>query len=345
MRDTSLDVCRGAIMIYITCFIHLMYWEGVSVGIFQSSWVSAILIEMPVIFYIAGASFSLSSKKRYPEYVLSRIRRVAIPYWEYALFCFPVVLAFFLKKGSLIPWDVFLNYLFFTPPPVPRIFSHTWFVLPYLLVSLFFPLLFKGIQRYRIPFILFYAVFALLMWIDTGLPEIVQTVVVYLLFAVWGMYYGRDIRWQNVVCLIVSVLYLGYAWFVEERSFNMQLNKFPPNLLFVSYCMLVLVAGGGWMKQAVLSLYGRFTPVRKYIDVYAKDGYTLYLIHPFSTAILYGIKYSLNLNPIIADSWLLKIIYVPAGFLFLLVVNLYILKIYNFLFSFFYRIIRNLFRR
>ena len=345
MRDTSLDVCRGAIMIYITCFVHLMYWEGVSAGIFQSSWLSAILIEMPMIFYLAGASYSLSSKKSYLEYVLSRIKRVAIPYWEYALFCFPVVIVFFLMKGHLFSYSDFLKYLLFTPPHVPRIFSHIWFVLPYLLVSLFFPLLFSGIQRFRIPFVLLYIGFGLLMVLDTGLPDIVRTIVAYLMFAVWGMYYGKDIRWQNVACLIFSVLYLGYAGFVEGRSFDMQLNKFPPNLLFVSYCMLVLVAGGGFMRKAVLSLYNRFAPVRKYIDIYAKDGYAIYLVHPFSTLLLYGIKYSLNLNGLIAGSWILKIMYIPAGFLFLLVVNLYVLKVYNILLSLFYKMIRRLFLR
>lgn len=35
MRDRNLDIYRGAIMIYITCFCHLIWWEGVKVGIFE----------------------------------------------------------------------------------------------------------------------------------------------------------------------------------------------------------------------------------------------------------------------------------------------------------------------
>ena len=339
MRDKNLDIYRGAIMIYITCFIHLMYWEGLSVGIYTSTCISGILIEMPVVFYIAGASFSLSSTKRYAEYVWSRIKRVAVPYWEYALFCFPIVLAFFFKKGYLIPWDDFLLYLFFTPPPVPRIFSHIWFILPYLLICFCFPFLFKCIKKYHFPFILFYGLFVLLMFCATDAPELIKMVIVYMLFAVWGMYYKQDIKRQNLVCMLASALYMGYALFLGGYSFNMQLNKFPPNLLFVSYCMLVLGIGGHLMQKVVVILYKRFAGVRKYIDAYGKDGYAIYLVHPFSTAIIYGIKYCFNLNGYIADSLFLKIIYVPIGFFFLLFVNLYVLKVYNSLLLFFYKIV------
>ena len=60
MRDRNLDIYRGAIMIYITCFCHLIWWEGVKVGIFEGSWITGIFFAMATVFYIVGASFSLS---------------------------------------------------------------------------------------------------------------------------------------------------------------------------------------------------------------------------------------------------------------------------------------------
>ena len=63
MRDRNLDIYRGGIMIYITCFCHLMWWEGVNVGIFERGWVSGIFLAMVTVFYLVGASYSLSSKK------------------------------------------------------------------------------------------------------------------------------------------------------------------------------------------------------------------------------------------------------------------------------------------
>lgn len=91
MRDRNLDIYRGAIMIYITCFCHLIWWEGVKVGIFEGSWITGIFFAMATVFYIVGASFSLSLEKPFRTYLKGRIKRVAIPYWKYALVCFPAV--------------------------------------------------------------------------------------------------------------------------------------------------------------------------------------------------------------------------------------------------------------
>lgn len=50
MRDRNLDIYRGAIMIYITCFCHLIWWEGVKVGIFEGSWITGIFFAMATVF-------------------------------------------------------------------------------------------------------------------------------------------------------------------------------------------------------------------------------------------------------------------------------------------------------
>ena len=57
MRDRNLDIYRGTIMIYITCFCQLIWWEGVKVGIFEGSWITGIFFAMATVFYIVGASF------------------------------------------------------------------------------------------------------------------------------------------------------------------------------------------------------------------------------------------------------------------------------------------------
>lgn len=74
MRDRNLDIYRGAIMIYITCFCHLIWWEGVKVGIFEGSWITGIFFAMATVFYIVGASFSLSLEKPFRTYLKGRIK-------------------------------------------------------------------------------------------------------------------------------------------------------------------------------------------------------------------------------------------------------------------------------
>ena len=60
MRDTQLDIYRALAMIYIICVIHVVYWLGIGNELITS----IILFEMPVIFFITGASFSLQTKEK-----------------------------------------------------------------------------------------------------------------------------------------------------------------------------------------------------------------------------------------------------------------------------------------
>lgn len=113
-------------------------------------------------------------------------------------------------------------------------------------------------------------------------PELLQTVIVYLFFTIWGLYYKKKLGWQIVVCVIAAVGYLIYAFGVERVPFDLQANKFPPNLLFASYGMAVLGIGGIYMKKGLVFLYDRSAMVRRYIDIYSNEGYEIYLVHPFT---------------------------------------------------------------
>lgn len=333
MRDRNLDIYRGGIMIYITCFCHLIWWEGVKVGIFEKGWVSGIFFAMPTVFYIVGASFSLSSQKTYWEYLKGRIKRVAIPYWKYALFCLPAVLIFYWKHGNMISLSDLISYVLFNPPMENRIFDHIWFISPYFFISLCLPFLIKGIRRYNIPFIFFSAVLVLSQLFRSQYPELLQTVVIYLFFTIWGLYYKKNLGWQNVICVMAAIGYLIYAFLIEKTPFDMQANKFPPNLLFASYGMTILGIGGAYLKKGLVFLYKKFKVVRYYIDIYSKEGYDIYLVHTFTTLLLGGFKRVLGLNQIIADQLYLQVIYLVAGFLFLLCANVYVLRLYNYMWS------------
>ena len=73
--------------------------------------------------------------------------------------------------------------------------------------------------------------------------------------------------------------------------------------------------------------------VRRYINIYSNEGYEIYLVHPFTIILLGGIKRLLGLDPIIADHLYLQMVYIVSGFLFILCVNVYVLKTYNYIWS------------
>ena len=343
MRDRNLDIYRGGIMIYITCFCHLMWWEGVNVSIFERGWVSGIFFAMVTVFYLVGASYSLSSKKTYWEYVKGRVKRVVIPYWKYALCCLPAVLYIYWKHGLIISLDGVVSYVFFNPPVENRIFDHIWFISPYILISLCLPFCASFIRRYKPPFVFWGIVLILSQLFKSYYPDLLQTVVIYLFFTIWGLYYTKRLGWQNVVCVVVAVGYVVYAFGIEKRPFDLQANKFPPNLLFLAYGLTILGIGGSYMKKGLVLLYDKFRIVRYYIDIYSKEGYEIYLVHAFSTLLLGGFKRALGLNQIIAEHLSLQLIYIVIGFLFLLNVNIYILRLYNYIWSLIDRIFRTVF--
>ena len=96
------------------------------------------------------------------------------------------------------------------------------------------------------------------------------------------------------------------------------------------------------MKKGLVFLYDKFRIVRYYIDIYPKDGYEIYLVHAYSTLLLGGLKRTLGLDQIIAEHLFLQLIYVVVGFLFLLNVNIYVLRLYNYVWSFIDRILSRL---
>lgn len=333
MRDRNLDIYRGGIMIYITCFVHLIWWEGVKVGIFEGGWITGIFFAMATVFYLAGASFSLSTEKPFLSYLKGRIKRVAIPYWKYAFICLPAVIYHYWKHAGMIPLNDFISYVFFTPRVEYRLFDHIWFILPYLIISLCLPLLSRIIRRYNVPFVFFSIVLVVLLWFKGYYTELLQTVFVYLFFTIWGLYYKKRLGWQIIVCVIASVGYLIYAFGVEKVPFDLQANKFPPTLLFASYGLAILGIGGIYIKRGLVFFYNRYAVVRHYIDLYSTNGYEIYLIHPFTIILLGVFKRVLGLNRIIADHLYLQVLYVIAGFLFLLCVNVYVFRLYNYVWS------------
>ena len=93
-RDVDLDIYRGCIMIYITCFIHNIYGVTNAYSVVSSYF----LIEMPLIFYLAGAAHSLARPRPYLPYLWGRVKRIVFPY--YILVGFVTLYHFIVACGA-----------------------------------------------------------------------------------------------------------------------------------------------------------------------------------------------------------------------------------------------------
>lgn len=214
-RDIQLDMYRGLVMIYILCVIHVAYWLGLA----AEPWRSVILFEMPVIFFISGASVSVASARHdLKGTVWSRFRRVLLPYYSYVFYSFILIgtmglIASAVKGGgfragvspgmlgwALIPHDGVLN--------APYAY-HLWFVVPYLIVSCAFPFLRRAVDR--LPRM---AVVAILLSacvaVSFTASAILREVVIYNFFFVIGYLFYKKTRVRNIaVVFLVSVTVLA----------------------------------------------------------------------------------------------------------------------------------------
>ena len=88
-RDYEIDKYRGLVMAYIVCVIHAVYWLGLG----REPWRSYLLVEMPVIFFISGAAHCMARQKSLGGFVISKIKRVIIPYYIWGVASLVVGLA------------------------------------------------------------------------------------------------------------------------------------------------------------------------------------------------------------------------------------------------------------
>jgi surface polysaccharide O-acyltransferase-like enzyme len=145
-RDETIDVFRGFAMLWVVVIhniYHLGYFDRATGDILRSY----VLFEMPLFFFITGASNSYSKNNGTIKFYISRLQRILIPYWIYGLICFIVNFVHSWHKESasftltqaikwIIPWDK-------QPSALPYLAWSLWFLPVYLGVIILFPLLRK----------------------------------------------------------------------------------------------------------------------------------------------------------------------------------------------------------
>lgn len=127
-RDTALDTLRGGTMLYIVTIIHGL----TSYGYLQvnSRIISVLLFEMPLMFFISGASMTIAPIKPMQSFIVSRIKRVVIPYFVWGI----IALIILLLRHSDVTHikDIILANNISALPYCNQL----WFIKPYLIVSI-----------------------------------------------------------------------------------------------------------------------------------------------------------------------------------------------------------------
>lgn len=140
-RDNTLDALRGCTMLYIVVIIHGLTSYGYLHV--HSLIISILLFEMPLMFFISGASITMASSKSIQLFVVSRIKRVIISYSIWGLLAFLIML---FRDGNI---SCLNNILVADNVDGLPFCNQLWFIKPYLAVSIFGYFLFTVIHTIK----------------------------------------------------------------------------------------------------------------------------------------------------------------------------------------------------
>ena len=294
-RDNNLDIYRGCSMIYITCILHNFY----GVQVIDTVFTSLLLITMPIVFYIAGASFTLGGRKSYPQYLWRRTKRIVFPYYILVA----LTTAFFFISQCLIGGESISRFFStFIENDYYNIFSgklysygHLWFIPTYLIIALLLPLL-----GYIKPYLNAWIIYVICIVNAVLLIFFPNDILCYGTFALAGLFYNQKQPANRYI--IAAIFACAMLWCAcNGYGFNMQANKFPPNIMFFAYSGFILALFMPLFARLCRFLY-RSSFLKHYIDMYAKLGLTVYLYHCINVIILgRALEYAcrgINLPPI-----------------------------------------------
>jgi peptidoglycan/LPS O-acetylase OafA/YrhL len=279
MRDIQLDNYRALAMLYVI-FLHTCFW----MGDMPEPYLSFVLISMAMVFFISGASISLGSSRRsLMSAIVSRLKRVVIPFYIYAVVIILLSVLASLLIGDTTrfgvrpfhltdySWrDVDSILLCQDVPKIPNN-AHLWFIAPYLILTSTFPLQRRLIDKCPRPVYMAACIALFLLAQAFTQSELLRELLCYNIFVVAGyLYYRHDKEIVTaVVGLTAGAAILGYVLLGGHFS-PMQDHKFPPDWIFAFYglfavCMLSLV-------------FRRVTiPSNRFLRLWNTRGYTIYL--------------------------------------------------------------------
>lgn len=288
-------------------------------------WKYFFCIEMPLFFFVTGASSGMSKNRNFLKFYLTRFQRILIPYWIYSL----VVVAFLsaIAVGANINsiqynspghffdtnfniffinfFDIFPNWIIprFSHQKsfLPFLMWHLWYIPVFLLVILIFPSLMLCKERRYIPlFVLILLILLFQFFQDFShqtfggeIAYYIRNVVFYGFWAYLGLFF-KEIFCQRyivkafILVLICTAVILGAIFF--DPPFNMRDNNHQCNIIFLFYSLgfLSVMYIFSDIIVKMITFLRKASIFNSIYKQYMEHSLTIYLFHPFLFLILLG---------------------------------------------------------
>lgn len=317
-RDQNIDMLRGAAMLYIVLIIHgLTTFHYLDVS---SPILSAMLFEMPLIFFITGASNKYAPNRSVSHTIRSRFYRILLPYIVWTVFAIVALLLVrelswkHLYTLSLINRNAGISSIYV---------NQIWFIFPYFIISLFIPFL-KKVHESKQGVAKSGLIIVTLIWVISILDYLhlyvygLRNVLCYAIFVILGFFYkDKHQRLYIVPLFIISAVCIILLLCSGAYSTVMQTNKFPPNLMFVFFGIFVICIIELFVSEINI-------PKVKVLDRWNRYGMEIYLYQNFAFMLI-----SMMVVPIIKDMPLFIQLIITSSLLFFLLesVSPYIHKV------------------
>lgn len=277
-------------------FVHVLYWGN----FFRNETIillkSFCLFEMPLFFFVTGASNSFSKKENYFNFVLKRFKRILIPYWIFAVICAYLSIIYF-KFTTGISYTTTIKVIFSWLIPInmqmtslPYFTWALWFIPVYLCIVLVIPFL-RSIKETRLA-----KPFALLLFLLSAIASFmhlgwIQNVIFYSFWLYLGLFYKniqlnlqesyfRTILIASSICSFLALVFFFYNGY----PLDMQYNKFPPNIMFAlfSNIMMSLILLSIPFINNLYSFFEKNSLISKIVVLFSTRSMTIFLYQIFA---------------------------------------------------------------
>jgi fucose 4-O-acetylase-like acetyltransferase len=296
-RNNILDIVKGFAIINII-LIHTVFWSGKSYIPYQTLRELTLLVDVPLFFFLSGWAASLH--KQDLKGTFKRLKKLYIPYLVMIVVLLLSSLIFYNTRES---FDTVLKWLTFTSHRSLEfrvVMGSMWFLAPFIIISVFTPLytfILKN-RKISILFIMFLLCINVIFNLATfKLPNIsilgmtsLRIVVFYLFFYFLGMY-TRDIKltFKQLIYVLspIIILFVYYLWKANFK-FELQANKFPPNIFYLISSMFSVIATlylknfEGWVNKHIKN-----SKLLKFLSFSGQNVYNIYLYQGFGGSLIF----------------------------------------------------------
>lgn len=308
-RDKTIDNFRALAMLWVI-LVHVVYWTPFIKDANYRFFASFLLFEMPIFFFVTGASNSFSKKENYFSFVYKRYKRLLIPFWIFAIICAGTnIYNLYITEGITLDYsrEVLISWLLPTNQHInkfPYLNYATWFIPVYLVIVLLIPIL-KKIKETKLKYIFIFILLGISIYINHLKLNWYQHIGIYTFWTYIGLFYSEistflQKNYRRLIPITLSVICIFILYTLHNNGVNIdiQTNKFPPSNIFTIFSIsaVSLLLALTPVINGIFYIIYKLPLVGKMISHYNRHSMSIFLYQSF--AFYFSVRWTKAIYPV-----------------------------------------------